>query len=197
MQNNIQLCPAIPLQEYIKACFARKPYVPPTVASLLACPQTYQTLKDLLCAMATVGALEPLAAIRPGACDIVQVYDKTIDVPPATIDATGKIVPTDGLLIELCAPMGQVMVIEHLRGLPANLTAEESGEIVRKRFTVFGFSEDACLAGQPGTGNDLGTFQNIEHIISCPEGGLDLYGRNHDPFSIARFRVHARLWTTC
>lgn len=195
-QQQILQCPAISLEEYVRACIAKRG-PPETIRQLLTNPASSQNLKDILCVLSTVGALEPLSAIRPGACDAVQVYDKTIDVPPATLNPDGTITPTDGLLIQLCAPMGMVLVIEHLRGLAANLTAEESGEIVRKRFAVFGFSEDVCLAGQAGTGNDLGTFQNIEHIISCPEGGFDLYGRNHDPFSNALFHVHARYWMTC
>lgn len=194
-EQQVAWCPAIPLEEYVRACIAKKG-PPPTIVRLLNDPNTPQNLKDILCVLSTLGALEPLSAIRPGACDVVQVFDKTIEVPPATI-VNGKIVPTDGLLIELCAPMGMTMVIETLRALPANLTAEESGEVVRKRASVFGFSEDFCLPGQPGTGNDLGTFQNIEHVISCPEGGFDVYGRNHDPYSNALFHVHARIWVTC
>lgn len=190
-------CPAMPLEEYIRACM-QKHGAPATIQALLMNPNSSQNLKDILCVLSTLGALEPLSAIRPGVCDNVMVYDKTVEVDEATIDAvTGKITPKDGLLIQTCASMGQVLVIEHLRGLAANLTASEFGEVVRKRAGFTSFSEDFCPPGQPATGDDLGTFQNIEHVIACPESGFDIYGRNHDPYSKALFHVHAKMWLTC
>lgn len=154
-------------------------------------------LKDIVCFASAIGGLEPLSAMRPAATELVTVFDKTVEIPPATVGADGKIIPGEKKLIMVCASMGQALVIERLRGLPANLTAAESGDIVFKRLAVFGFSESFCPPGEPADGDDLGTFQNIEHIILRPEAGFDVHGRNHDPFSPALIHIHARMWSAC
>lgn len=153
--------------------------------------------KDLFCIANAVGALEPLSYTRPGAGEIVQVYDKAKTAPAATIDANGKITPADVKLISLCAPEGKVLVIKILRATAADLTASNDGEIVMKRLAVIGFSEGLCKAGEPGDGDGFGTFQNIEHVILTPKAGFDLYGRNHNPYSPATFQVHGEMWESC
>lgn len=154
-------------------------------------------LKEILCAMAAVGALEPLTATRPSATDLVTVFDKVVDVPVATLAADGEtVVPTERVLIRICAGQ-QSLVIDRLRALAANLTAAQSGSIKYKRVAVSGFSEGYCPPGEPGVGEEEGTFQNIEHAILCPEAGFDVYGVNHDLFSNALFSIHARMWSTC
>lgn len=155
-------------------------------------------LKDLICFASAIGALEPLSAIRPAANQLVTVFDKTVEIPVATLAPDGvTIVPSEEKLIQICAPMGQALVIEHLRALPANLTATQSGDVVFKRLAVMGFSEGFCPPGEPADSDDRGTFQNVEHIILKPEAGLDLHGRNFDLFSPALIHVHARMWSAC
>lgn len=155
-------------------------------------------LRDLVCFAAKIGALEPLSAIRPDALQLVTVFDKTVSVEPATFAADGvTIIPAEKKLIQICAPMQQALVVDKLRAVAANLTAAESGDIVFKRLAVFGFSEGFCPPGEPADGDDLGTFQNVEHVILRPESGFDVHARNHDPFSEALFHIHARMWVAC
>lgn len=181
----------ISLEEWIHYCRHGKR---PTQFELL---ERDEYGRALLCALQLVGAAEPLSATRPDACAIKYIFDKTIVVPPATVDEDGNITPTDGVLIKICASMGEMLVVDKLRVLPANLTAKEKGEVVFKKMAVFGFSEGFCLPGEPGDSDPLGTFQNYEHIVLCPGAGLDVWGRNHDPFSSASFDVHAEIWTAC
>lgn len=155
-------------------------------------------LKDLVCFASAIGGLEPLSAMRPAAIELVTVYDKTVPVPVATLGPDGvTIVPSEKKLIEICAPMGQALVVERLRALPANLTATQSGDLIFKKLAVSGFSEGFCPPGEPGDGDELGTFQNVEHIILKPEAGFDVHARNHDLFSVALFHIHARMWAAC
>jgi hypothetical protein len=154
-------------------------------------------IKDLICFASAIGGLEPLSAIRPSATMLVTVFDKTVEVPVATLDAAGKIVPSEEKLIQICAPMSQALVVDRLRALPANLTATQSGDIVFKRLAVMGFSEGFCPPGEPADGDDLGTFQNVEHVILKPEAGFDVHARNFDLFSPALFHIHARMWASC
>jgi hypothetical protein len=152
---------------------------------------------DFFSLLNAIGAMEPLSYTRPGATEPKQIYDKTITVPPASIDSTGKVLPSDGCLIKICAPEGKVLVVDKLRLLPADLTAVEWGTVVYKRLAVVGFSEGMCKAGEPGDGDDEGTFQNVEHLILPGKSGFDLYGRNSNPYSPASFTVHAEMWESC
>lgn len=171
--------------------------VPPQLIKLSESLGT-QIGTDLFCLANAIGAMEPLGFTRPGAGEIKQIFDKTITVPPATFEADGVTVkPTDGKLIKICAPEGKILVVDKLRGLPVNLTAVEGGTIVMKRMAVMGFSEGFCPAGEPADGDDLGTFQNMEHVLLPPGGGFDLYGRNFNPYSPAMFSVHGEMWATC
>lgn len=188
------ICPAVPLSDYLLAC-CRKEGPPPGLQ--LADENSSDYLKALLCVASAIGALEPLSALRPGACDIRTVFDKTVEVAPATLDSKGNLVPTDGKLIKICAPMGLSLVVNVLRGLPANLTAAQSGAVVFKSLAVMGYSESFCPPGEPADGDDLGTFQNIEHVLLRPETGFDLYARNFSTVSSALFTVHAEMWATC
>lgn len=154
-------------------------------------------LKDLLCAMAAVGALEPLTSTRPSVTDIVTVYDRTVEIPVATLDADGvTVIPGEVKLIEICAGQ-QSLVIDRLRALPANLTSSQSGVVRFKRLAVMGFSDGFCPPGEPGDGNQEGTFQNVEHVILCPGAGFDVWGQNFDLFSKGLISIHGRMWSTC
>jgi hypothetical protein len=187
-------CNPITLPEWIQA--ACKGNVPDSYRSLgQGAPS--QLLKDLICFASAIGGLEPLAAMRPPAIELVTVYDKTVEVPVATLGPTGAIVPAEMKLIQICAPMGKALVVEYLRALPANLTATQSGDIVFKRLAVMGFSEAFCPPGEPGDGDDLGTFQNVEHVVLRPEAGFDVHARNHSLFSTALFHIFGRMWTAC
>jgi hypothetical protein len=182
----------ISLEEYVRACRRNK-----TPGAIVEFENQSEFAHAVVCAMGLVGALEPLSAIRPDACNIKDVYDKTITVPPAVLNPDGSITPTDGKLMHVCAPMGKSLVVDKVRVTPANLTAEESGEVAYKRVSMFGFSEGFCPAGEPGDGDGLGTFQTYEHVILCPESGFDVHARNNDPFSSAKFHIHAEMWAAC
>lgn len=189
-------CSQVTVSDYLKACKC-KGGAPLSFENVLASPNASQFLKDLVCFASSIGALEPLTTVRPGACDLVTVFDKWVTIPPATLNAAGQIVPGEAKLIQICAPMGQALVVERLRALPANLTSMTSGDIVFKRLAVFGFSEGFCPPGEPADGDDLGTYQNIEHVLLSPESGFDVHGRNFDLFSPGLIHIHARMWATC
>lgn len=189
------ICPPFSVGEYVRDRHNNRPILLDSIVS--GANNASPFLKDILCAMSVVGALEPLTATRPAAADIVTVFDKTVDVPHATLGEDGvTVVPTERVLIRICAGQ-QSLVIERLRALAANLTAATSGSLKYKRVAVSGFSEGFCPPGEPGVGEDEGTFQNIEHLVLCPEAGFDVYGVNSDLFSNALFSIHARMWSTC
>lgn len=171
--------------------------VPQALNNLFANLKT-STGQDLFCILNGIGALEPLSFTRPGAGEIVQVYDKAFTAPAATFEADGvTIKPSDVKLISLCAPDGKALVVKILRATAADLTASEHGEILMKRLAVVGFSEGFCPAGEPGDGDEDGTFQNIEHLILPSRAGFDVYGRNHWPYGPATFKLHGEMWETC
>lgn len=190
-------CPKIPLQDYVQACFGRG-----NIAQLLAPwasktgPISAQEFVSLLCAL---GAFEPLGATRPGACDIVTSFDDVVEVPPATFNAEGDVVPSTKVLIKICAPAHRSLVVNYIEGIAANLTAWESGELFSKSMQVPGFSEMFCPPGEPGPGSssDEGVFSQVRRIVLCPGAGFDLSARNHSPYSPALFHVKATMWSTC
>ncbi|HXX92355.1 MAG TPA: hypothetical protein VEN81_01900 [Planctomycetota bacterium] len=189
------ICPPMSLGEYVKNVYRQNPL--PVSKLVLGQVQPDQFLKDLFCVLSAIGGLEPLSATRPNATDLKQIYDQTIEVPPATLASDGKtIVPGEGKLIEICAG-NQPLVVDKLRVTPSNLTAVQSGQIAFKRLAVMGFSEEFCAAGEPGNGSDNGVFQSVEHIMLCPEAGFDVHARNYDLFSPALFTIHAEMWGTC
>ncbi len=186
-------CPKMELSSWVRACMGQGS-LPAAPWALKDGPMTPKDFVQILCA---IGAFEPLGAIRPGACDVVSVYEKFVTVPPATINAAGEVVPSTEVLVKFCAPGYRGMVIERLRGEPANLTAAESGEVFSKITQVQGFSEGYCPPGEPSPGEDIGTFNNVEHLVLCAGAGFDLNARNHSPFSPAVFHVTGRAWSTC
>lgn len=190
-------CPKLSLAEYIKSCFGHVKYK--NIASAWENLDRPLTTKDVIAILCGIGALEPLGATRPGACDIVTQFDKTIELPPATIGSDGKVIPSTAVLIRICAPSHRSLVVHELLVLPSNLTAEMSGEIFSKSMSVMGFSEAFCPPGEPGPGQstNIGVFYNIRRIVLCPGAGFDVSAKNHDPFSPALFHVKAIMWSTC
>ncbi len=189
----LSTCPRMDTASFLRACFGK--------GSLPAAPWAQQdhplTFRDLVQLLCTLGRFEPRGLTHPTACDIVSIFNKTVEVPPATLDAAGKIVPSVAKLIRFCAPSHRSLVVSEIRATPANLTAAESGAVFSKTQQVMGFSEGFCPAGEPGDGDDIGTFQTPEHIILCPEAGFDLHARNFDDTSPALFNIFAKSWTTC
>jgi hypothetical protein len=187
-------CNKFSAEEYFRSICGGN--IPPGLIKLFQSLES-QAGQEIFCMANAIGGLEPLSFTRPGAGELVQVYDKMITVPAATIDTNGKIVPRDGKLIQICAPEGKVLVIRTLRARAEDLTAAQSGNIAMKRLAVVGFSEGFCPAGEPADGDDLGTFQNIEHVLLPSKAGFDVYGRNNSPFGPATFSIHGEMWETC
>lgn len=189
------ICPPMSLGDYV--CDVHRG-IPLTLDRLVQGKGAQsEFLKDILCVLGLVGGLEPISATRPGATDLVTVFDKTVEVPVATLAVDGvTVVPSEKKLIQICAGQ-RPLVVDRLRALPANLTAAQKGNIAFKRMAVMGFSEGFCPPGEPADGDDMGTFQNIEHVILRPEAGFDVHARNYDLFSVALFTIHARMWSTC
>lgn len=187
-------CPRMDLASWVRACSGQGALSAAPWALKADGPMTPRDFVQILCSL---GLFEPAGATRPGACDVVSVYDKYVSVPPATLDASGKIVPSTKVLVKFCAPQYRGMVIKRLRGEPANLTASESGEVFSKITQVQGFSEGYCPPGEPSPGEDIGTFNNVEHLVLCPSAGFDLNARNYSPYSPALFHVSGEAWSTC
>lgn len=187
-------CPKMDMASFVRACFG-KGSLPAFPWAQADRPVTTQDIVSMLCAL---GLFEPASATRPGACDIVTIFDKIVFVPAATINATtGEVIPAEKELVKFCAPADKAQVVKFARVTPANLTASESGEAFSKVMQVMGFSENFCPPGEPSSGQDIGTFQTVEHVILCPEAGFDLHARNHDPFSPASFHVFVEAWGAC
>ncbi len=187
------------MDDFIVAlCNGKVPY------SLVQLLESLETAvgRDIFRMAYAIGALEPLANVRPPIGELVMVFDKTVTIPKAT--ATGTVgtpsyvlTPGEAKLVRFCAPMGKALVIETLRALPVDLVAVQSGSLKFKRVNVAGFSEGFCPPGEPADGDDLGTFQNVEHILLRPESGFDLFGENFDTTATAMVHVTARMWTAC
>jgi len=200
-----QVCEKFSAERFFRS--ACEGVVPEQLEKLFEILQS-QAGRDIFCIANGIGALEPLSFTRPAAGELVQVYDKMITLPPATIiPATAqtattppqlqKIVPSLGLLIHICAPSSQALVIKHLRGRAEDLTAAEFGSLLMKRMAVVGFGEGFCPAGEPGAGEEDGTFSNIEHVILPAKAGFDVYAKNVNPYSPATFSIHGEMWETC
>lgn len=190
-------CPKLSLAQYIQSCTGQ--WRAKNIVGAWDKADHPITAKDLVSILCAIGAMEPLGATLPRACDIVTQFDTTTEVPPAAIDASGKITPSSAVLIKICAPQHRSLVVHELLALPANLTAEMSGEIFSKALQVPGFSEFFCPPGEPGPGKspDIGVFYNVRRVILCPGAGFDVSARNHDPYSPALFHVKAVTWSTC
>lgn len=190
----VAACPKLSLSDYVRSCFGHKN------AALPAAPYDQNdepiSAKDLVSILCAIGLFEPRGATEPRACDVVTPFDKTVEVPPAT-EVDGVVTPSEEKLLKICAPQHRSLVVDTLRGLPANLTAAESGMVFSRAMQVHGFSEAFCPPGEPGDGQDPGAFANIEHVVLCPGSGFDLFARNFDPTSPALFHVSAVIWSTC
>ena len=190
----VAACPRLALADSVKFGFGKKTHMWPAAPwARMDQPITMQDVVGLLCGL---GAFEPLSASRPGACDPRMVFDKTIEIPPATI-VDGKLVPGTKKLVMFCAPRHRSLVVNVLRGLPANLTAAEDGEVFFKQNQVFGFSEGWCPPGEAEGEETNGTYGNVEHIVLCPGGGFGLNARNKSTLSPALFNIAAEAWSTC
>jgi len=189
-------CAKVSVAAYCAYCHGRSKVSPTIPWSLKTDPVTIQDIVSVLCAL---GLFEPAGAHRPGICDIVTSFDDMVEVPPATFDAEGNVVPSTKVLIKICAPAHRSLVVDFLEGIAANLTAWESGEVFSKSLQVPGFSEAFCPPGEPGPGSptDLGVFSQVRRIVLGPGAGFDLSARNHDPFSPALFHVKGVMWSTC
>lgn len=180
------------LTEYIQYCCTGQ--LPQKIRGILNGPPSF--LKDLLCALDIIGALEPLSATRPGACDPAAVVDKDIFVKPATLNPDGSITPSEERVTAFCAPMNRALVIQESRVTAANLTAETQPHTqpLYKRVNIGTFGE-WCLPFEPI--DEAGQFVNIEHVVIPPKAGFSIYVQNFDPTSVAHYHFHARMWASC
>lgn len=170
---------------------------PAVLAKLLASLETPEG-RDIFAMAYAIGALEPLAFIRPGPHDLEEIYRKTATAGPATLAPDGvTVTPTDVMLGRFCAPEGKILVLKELEVSPSDLTATQSGLVVYKRIAALSFSEGFCFSGEAGDGDEGGTFQSVQNLILPAMGGIDVYGRNLNLFSPATFTIRARYWATC
>ena len=154
--------------------------------------------RDIFAMAYAIGALEPLAFIRPGPNDLEEIYRKSATAGPATLAPNGvDVLGTDVLLGRFCAPEGKILVLRELEVSPSDLTATQSGIVVYKRIAALGFSEGFCFSGEAADGEEAGTFQSVQNLILPAMGGIDVYGRNLNLFSPATFTLRARYWATC
>lgn len=186
---NKDSCVTITLAEYIQACAKRQ--VP---SSVIALASQSPMSKEIVCILSALGWMEPASTMRPGACEVVNQVEYEITVPPATRLANGKIQPSEGLLIPICAPLNRSLMIDLLRVKAANLTAASSGRTLFKKVNLGNFG-DFCAPFEPGT--QCGRFANYEHIVVCPKASFSLFAENCNPCSEAVFHLEARMWGAC
>ncbi len=180
------------LSEYIQYCCTGRP--PAKIIGILNGPPSF--LKDLLCALDVIGALEPLAATRPGACDPAIDVDKDIFVPPATLNPDGSITPSEVRVTSFCAPMNRALVIQKARVTGVNLTAKTQPHTqpIYKKVNLGTFGE-WCLPFEPI--DEPGQFVNVEHIVAPPQSGFSIYVQNFNPSSVAHYHFKAHMWASC
>lgn len=184
------LC-SMTLVEYIRYCCTGQ--LPAGVRKLIA---EGGLVSQLLCVADLLGALEPLCATRPGVCDPVNVIDKQIVVPPATLNTDGSIKPSEVRAISYCAPINRALVVAESRITAGNLTgaSQPTAQPVFKRVNLGTFGE-WCLPFEPA--DEPGLFSNVEHVIVPPEAGFSVYVQNFDPESEAVYHLHSRMWSCC
>lgn len=192
LKTQSQVLCTMTLSEYLKFCCTGR--LPRRIQEIL---DQGGVLADILCAAAVVGALEPLCATRPGACDPVMEVEKDITVAPATLDSnTGDVIPSQERAISYCAPMNRALVIERSRITAANLTASTQPvtQPIYKRVNLGTFGE-WCLPFEPA--DMAGQFANVEHIIVPPQAGFSVFVQNFNPASEAVYHLEARMWACC
>jgi len=182
----------VSLSEYVSYCCTGRP--PARLLAILNGPPSL--LRDILCALDTIGALEPLSATRPGVCDPVIVVDKDIPLPPARLNADGTVTPSEERVTSFCAPMNRALGIEKARVTAANLTAARQPVVqpIFKRVNLGTFGE-WCLPFEPPS--EANQFVNVEHVVVPPGAGYSIYVQNWDPTSEAVYHYHARMWASC
>ena len=155
----------------------------------------WENAANLVEVAGSIGALEPLSATRPGACDPRVIIDKDILVPAATV-VDGKVVPTRRRAIALCAPMNRALLVDVLQVTPVNLTAsrQQNTRPEFKRVNIATFGE-WCLPFEPLDEPNL--FVNVEHIAVPPKAGFTVEVANDNQFSDALYQVHAEMWASC
>jgi hypothetical protein len=153
-----------------------------------------QNAKEIVCILSALGWMEPAAATRPGCADPATEVSYEVTVPPATYNSAGVLVPSEALVIPICAPINRSVVIDYLRVTAANLTAAEFGEVEFKKVNLGGVGE-FCLPFEPD--DQPGRFDNKSHIIMCPKTGFSVFAKNFSPNGSAVFHLDARMWSAC
>lgn len=177
------------LSEYLKFCCTGQ--LPTRIAQIF---KTESMLRDILCAADIVGALEPLAATRPGVCDPVIHFQRNLSAPPATI-VDGVTIPGEEGVISFCAPINRALVIELSRLTPLNdlASSQPVAQPIYKKVNL-GFGE-WCLPFEPAS--VAGSFVNVEHIVVPPGGGFSIYAQNFFTTGPAIYSYEARMWASC
>lgn len=178
------------ISEYVQAVNVRR-QVPKGILDLAAMSQN---AKEIVRILSALGWMEPAAAMRPGIADPATEVSYEVTVPPATYNASGVLVPSEALIIPICAPINRSVVIDYIRVTAGNLTAAQFGEVEFKKVNLGGFGE-FCLPFEPD--DQPGRFDNKGHIIMCPKSGFSVFGRNFSPNGSAVFHLDARMWAAC
>jgi hypothetical protein len=155
-------------------------------------------LSQILCAFDAVGALEPLAAHRPPACEPVIVDDFDITVPAATL-VDGVVVPTSVKALAFCAPTNKALMIKKLRITAGNLVASRQPVTmpVYKRVAMGGAGFGQwCLPFEAPSGS-TSVFRNVENLLTPPQAGFSVFVENHDATGEAIYHIYAKTWTAC
>lgn len=180
------------LSEYIKFCCTG---IMPAVVEHV---RTRSAVHDaLVCWSDLLGILEPACATRPDACEPELRILRYVDLPPATINEAGQVVPSEERIISICAPMNKALMVAELNVEPENLTAQRQPYTlpIYKRVNIASFPDGFCLPFDPA--DQPGLFVNVQHLMMPAKSGFSAYVKNWDPTSPASFSVRGRMWACC
>jgi hypothetical protein len=190
MEKKALACDPIDLNDFMKICCSGK--LPPRVAALLERCQKDPALRASLCAADILGALEPAAATRPGACDPVIHYTRQVTVPVA--EAANR--PSEVLIASFCAPTNRALVIDKCRVSPGNAVAAAQPETQPvMRLAKLSPFDALCLPFEPP--QKAGAFVNVEHLILPSEAGFTLHVQNWNLAAEAIYDIEIKLWASC
>ncbi len=174
--------------EFVNA--ARAGRVSPRFEDLQRLPEETRGLTRLI---QTLGLLHPSSLVRPGPFDLVGSFQRVVAVDPAPVAVPGGDAYTERKVHHFTGFPQSVVVYSFIKVLPANKTAWRFGEVYFKG-CLQEPTDIFCMT--PGSRERLGTTFSVGNVILTPGTMFDLFVRNYDRYSPAKFSVAWTGWLT-